>query len=119
MNYIYKIKLTASQELWTKISLSRQSVVRALTEDGTKHLPVHMPEKIKKMSIAGVPPLIRQNTMGDLEMIDLAPKVEGRIRKLDAQVSRKHIIRKSQKRTLKISFYFNVQQKLNNMLKNS
>jgi len=38
------------------------------------------------MSIAGVPPLIRQNTMGDLEMIDLAPKVEGRIRKLDAQV---------------------------------
>ena len=66
--------------------LYRQSVVRALTEDGTKHLPVHMPEKIKKMSISGVPPLIRQNTMGDLEMIDLAPKVEGRIRKLDAQV---------------------------------
>ena len=64
----------------------RQSVVRALTEDGTKHLPVHMPEKIKKMSISGVPPLVRQNTMGDLEMIDLAPKVEGRIRKLDAQV---------------------------------
>ena len=46
-----------------------------------------MPEKIKKMSITGIPPLIRQNTMGDLEMIDLAPKVEGRIRKLDAQVS--------------------------------
>ena len=45
-----------------------------------------MPEKIKKMSISGVPPLVRQNTMGDLEMIDLAPKVEGRIRKLDAQV---------------------------------
>ena len=65
---------------------NRQSVVRALTEDGTKHLPVHMPEKIKKMSISGVPPLVRQNTMGDLEMIDLAPKVEGRIRKLDAQV---------------------------------
>ena len=45
-----------------------------------------MPEKIKKMSISGIPPLVRQNTMGDLEMIDLAPKVEGRIRKLDAQV---------------------------------
>ena len=81
------ITLTRSQEIQTSFSLNRQSVVRALTEDGTKHLPVHMPEKIKKMSIAGVPPLIRQNTMGDLEMIDLAPKVEGRIRKLDAQVS--------------------------------
>ena len=65
---------------------NRQSVVRALTEDGTKHLPVHMPEKIKKMSISGIPPLVRQNTMGDLEMIDLAPKVEGRIRQLDGQV---------------------------------
>ena len=46
-----------------------------------------MPEKFKKMAIAGVHPLIRQNTIGDFEMIDLAPKVEGRIRKLDPQVS--------------------------------
>jgi hypothetical protein len=46
-----------------------------------------MPEKFKKMSIAGIHPLTRQNTIGDFEMIDLAPKVEGRIRKLDPQVS--------------------------------
>ena len=46
-----------------------------------------MPEKFKKMAIAGVHPLVRQNTIGDFEMIDLAPKVEGRIRKLDPQVS--------------------------------
>ena len=67
--------------------MCRQSIVRALTEDGSKRLPAHMPEKFKKMSISGVPPLVRQNTMGDFEMIDLAPKVEGRIRKLDPQVS--------------------------------
>ena len=49
-------------------------------------MPAHMPEKFKKMAIAGLHPLIRQNTIGDFEMIDLAPKVEGRIRKLDPQV---------------------------------
>ena len=59
-------------------------MVRALTEDGTKHLPVHMPEKIKKMSISGMLPQVGQNTMANLEMIDLAPKVEGRIRKLES-----------------------------------
>ena len=65
----------------------RQSVVRALTVDGTQHLPAHMPEKFKKMSMSTVPPLIRLNTIGDFEMVDLAPKVEGRIRKLDPQAS--------------------------------
>ena len=62
-----------------------------------------MPEKIKKMSITGIPPLIRQNTMGDLEMIDLAPKVEGRIRKLDAQVS---LNQGSWSYIFTVSFYF-------------
>ena len=65
----------------------RQSFVRALTADGTQHLPAHMPEKFKKMSMSSaVPPLVRLNTIGDFEMVDLAPKVEGRIRKLDPQV---------------------------------
>ena len=46
-----------------------------------------MPEKFKKMSMSSaVPPLVRLNTIGDFEMVDLAPKVEGRIRKLDPQV---------------------------------
>lgn len=55
------------------------------------------------MSITGIPPLIRQNTMGDLEMIDLAPKVEGRIRKLDAQVS---LNQGSWSYIFTVSFYF-------------
>ena len=58
-----------------------------MTADGTQHLPAHMPEKFKKMSMSSaVPPLVRLNTIGDFEMVDLAPKVEGRIRKLDPQV---------------------------------
>ena len=58
-----------------------------MTADGTQHLPAHMPEKFKKISMSSaVPPLVRLNTIGDFEMVDLAPKVEGRIRKLDPQV---------------------------------
>ena len=61
-------------------------MVRHLTADGTQHLPAHMPEKFKKLAIASFPRLDRQSTLTDFEMIDLAPKVEGRIRKLDSQV---------------------------------
>ena len=39
-----------------------------------------------------VPPLVRLNTIGDFEMVDLAPKVEGRIRKLDPQVLLRKLI---------------------------
>ena len=64
----------------------RQSLVHQLTEGGMHHLPAHMPEKFKQMTIGGVPHLDRQATITDFEMTSLAPRVEGRIRKLDPQV---------------------------------
>ena len=45
-----------------------------------------MPEKFKQMAVHRLPRLERMVTMTDFEMTDLAPKVEGRIRKLDPQV---------------------------------
>ena len=75
---------------FTKKSLfSRQSLVRQLTDDGTHHLPAHIPEKFRESAIVSQtikPKLGKQATISDLEQTTLAPKVEGRIRKLDDKV---------------------------------
>jgi 5'-nucleotidase len=72
------------------VTLSRQtSLVRKLTEDGSHHLPAHMPEKFHHTAeIAGsgqAGKLCKQATIGDLEATHLNPKVEGRIRLLNSK----------------------------------
>ena len=66
---------------------SRTSIVKQLTEDGTHHLPAHVPEKFQGMEISGKTKLTKQTTIGDLEVTSLNPKVEGRIRLLNSTVS--------------------------------
>ena len=65
----------------------RTSIVKQLTEDGTHHLPAHVPEKFQSMEISGKTKLTKQTTIGDLEVTSLNPKVEGRIRLLNSTVS--------------------------------
>ena len=65
----------------------RTSIVKQLTEDGTHHLPAHLPEKFQSMEITGKAKLSKQTTIGDLEVTSLNPKVEGRIRLLNPSVS--------------------------------
>jgi len=60
------------------------SIVKQLTEDGTHHLPAHVPEKFQSMEISGKTKLTKQTTIGDLEVTSLNPKVEGRIRLLNS-----------------------------------
>ena len=53
-------------------------------------MPAHMPESLRDtpvVSTAIKPKLGKQATISDLEQTKLAPKVMGRIKKLDAQVS--------------------------------
>lgn len=69
--------------------LCRHSIVRQLTEDGAHHMPVNLSEKLAELNFAGKPKLIKQTTILELETTDLAPKVEGRIKVLDAKVSSK------------------------------
>jgi hypothetical protein len=57
--------------------VSRSSLVRQLTEDGTHHLPAYVPEKAK---------LCKQTTIMDLETLTLNPKKEGRIIELTPKV---------------------------------
>ena len=69
--------------------LYRTSLIRAMTDDGSHHLPAHIPENLKDSPLVSKtikPPLGRQVTLCDLEQTKLAPKVMGRIRKLDPQV---------------------------------
>jgi len=72
------------------VTMSRKhSLIKQLTEDGTHHLPAHIPENLRESPIVSKtikPTLGRQATISDLEQTKLAPKVEGRIRKLDPQV---------------------------------
>ena len=67
---------------------SRTSIVKQLTEDGSKHLPAHIPEKFQA-EFSGRAKLAKQTTIGDLECTILNPTVEGRIRLLNPQVSPK------------------------------
>jgi len=55
-----------------------------LTDDGSHHLPAHVPEKFQAKT-----KLTKQTTIGDLENTRLNPKIEGRIRLLNPQVSLK------------------------------
>merc|ERR1712088_1247100 len=51
------------------VTLSRKtSIVKQLTEDGTHHLPAHVPEKFQSMEISGKTKLTKQTTIGDLEV---------------------------------------------------
>jgi len=64
------------------VTLSRKtSIVKQLTDDGSHHLPAHVPEKFQAKA-----KLTKQTTIGDLENTRLNPKVEGRIKTLNAQV---------------------------------
>ena len=65
----------------------RTSIVKQLTEDGKQHLPAHVPEKFQNLEITGKVKLSKQTTIGDLEVTHLHPKVDGRIRLLNAQVN--------------------------------
>ena len=65
---------------------SRTSIVKQLTEDGSKHLPAHIPEKFQA-EFSGRAKLAKQTTIGDLECTILNPTVEGRIRLLNPTVS--------------------------------
>lgn len=68
---------------------SRHSLIKQLTDDGSHHLPAHIPESLRESPIVSQtikPKLGKQATISDLEQTKLAPKVEGRIRKLDPQV---------------------------------
>jgi len=71
------------------VTMSRKtSLIRAMTDDGSHHLPAHIPENLKDSPLVSKtikPPLGRQVTLCDLEQTKLAPKVMGRIRKLDPQ----------------------------------
>ena len=62
----------------------RTSIVKQLTDDGSHHLPAHVPEKFQAKT-----KLTKQTTIGDLENTHLNPKTEGRIRLLNPQVSPK------------------------------
>lgn len=65
------------------VTLSRKtSIVKQLTEDGSKHLPAHIPEKFQA-EFSGRAKLAKQTTIGDLECTILNPTVEGRIRLLN------------------------------------
>ena len=64
----------------------RTSIVKQLTEDGSKHLPAHIPEKFQAEK-SGRATLSKQTTICDLENTILNPKVEGRIRLLNPDVS--------------------------------
>jgi len=64
------------------VTLSRKtSIVKQLTDDGSHHLPAHVPEKFQAKT-----KLTKQTTIGDLENTHLNPKTEGRIRLLNPQV---------------------------------
>ena len=66
----------------------RHSIVRQLTDDGSHHLPAHVPEKFHSQeNVKANNKLTKQTTIGDLENIHLNPKVEGRIRVLTGRVS--------------------------------
>ena len=66
----------------------RHSIVRQLTDDGSHHLPAHVPEKFHSQeNVKANNKLTKQTTIGDLENIHLDPKVEGRIRVLTGRVS--------------------------------
>ena len=65
-------------------SFFRTSIVKQLTDDGSHHLPAHVPEKFQAKT-----KLTKQTTIGDLENTHLNPKTEGRIRLLNPQVSPK------------------------------
>jgi len=68
------------------VTLSRKtSIVKQLTEDGSKHLPAHIPEKFQA-EFSGRAKLAKQTTIGDLECTILNPTVEGRIRLLNPNV---------------------------------
>merc|ERR1711997_260417 len=69
------------------VTLSRKtSIVKQLTDDGSHHLPAHVPEKFQNMDISGKAKLTKQTTIGDLEVTSLNPKTEGRIRLLNPKV---------------------------------
>ena len=59
--------------------------MKQLTEDGTHHLPAHVPEKFQSGN-ANKTKVTKQTTIGDLEVTHLNPKVEGRIRLLNPKV---------------------------------
>lgn len=66
------------------VTMSRKtSIVRQLTEDGTHHIPAHMPEKFQSLDISGRPKFGKQTTIVDLEQTNLKPQVEGRIKILN------------------------------------
>merc|ERR1719461_2359668 len=70
------------------VTLSRKhSIVRQLTDDGSHHLPAHVPEKFHSQeNVKANNKLTKQTTIGDLENIHLNPKVEGRIRVLTGRI---------------------------------
>lgn len=58
----------------------RTSIVRQLTEDGTHHIPAHLPERFQSLDLSTLrPKLKKQATIADLEAINLNPRVHGRI----------------------------------------
>lgn len=68
------------------VTLSRKhSIVRQLTDDGSHHLPAHVPEKFHSNDNIKAK-LTKQTTIGDLENTHLNPKTEGRIRVLSGRV---------------------------------
>ena len=67
----------------------RHSIVRQLTDDGSHHLPAHVPEKFHSQeNVKANNKLTKQTTIGDLENTHLNPKTEGRIRVLSGRVSK-------------------------------
>ena len=72
--------------LFTTKIFFRQKLLRQLTDDGTHHLPAHIPESFREAAAKqNRPKLSKQATIADLEQTRLAPKVEGRIRILDKE----------------------------------
>ena len=84
---LYGMYIQAINYLLCFLLYFRTSIVKQLTEDGTHHLPAHVPEKFQSMEISGKTKLTKQTTIGDLEVTSLNPKVEGRIRLLNSTVS--------------------------------
>ena len=67
---------------------SRTSLVRQLTEDGTQHLPAHLPKKFHSSDISSNvrPKLKKAATILDLEDASLRPRLQGRIQILTPEV---------------------------------
>jgi 5'-nucleotidase len=87
------------------VTLSRKhSIVRQLTDDGSHHLPAHVPEKFHTNDNIKAK-LTKQTTIGDLENTHLNPKTEGRIRVLSGRVREESASSSSFKISILAMFY--------------